>query len=272
MKKASKIIYIALAVIVIVVIVVVAAVGLFADSAVRVAVESAGSKALGVKVELQNVDLSIMGGELGFKNLTIDNPPGYAHDRLLELQEAKIAVKVKSLLSDVVNIKDIKLDGVNIVLEQKGLSSNLQDLINAMPGHAKSESEAEPSGKTLRIDNLEITNVTAKVKLLPVPGKADTVTLELSPIKMTNLGSDEKLDLAKLSGKIVMAIASGIAEQGAGILPKDMVDTMTSTLGKTVDLGKGIVTESEKLLMGTGDAGKGVTEGLKDLLKKGKKE
>lgn len=36
---------------------------------------------------------------------------------------------------------------------------------------------------------------------------------------MTNLGTDQKLDTAGLSSKILVAITQGIAEQGADILP-----------------------------------------------------
>ena len=38
------------------------------------------------------------------------------------------------------------------------------------------------------------------VRLLPIPGKEDTLTIKLSPITMTNLGADDKLDIAMLSG------------------------------------------------------------------------
>lgn len=263
MKKVLKVVYIVGAVLVGLLLVIVVAVSLFANGAVRKAVEVGGTKALNVDVSLGKANLSIIGGELGLKNLVIKNPAGYEHDTLLKLNSGDIKVNVGSLLSNEVHIKEIKLDGMNLVVEQKGLGSNLQEIIKGMPS---SESEqAEPSGKKLVIDNLELTNVVAQVKLLPLPGKADTLTLKLSPIKMKDLGSDSKLDLGALSGKILMAIAGGIAEQGAGVLPKDMLDGMGSVLGKTLDAGKGV-------LKGTGDLGKGVGEGLKGLFKQKKQE
>lgn len=265
MSKVSKVIFTIISIIVIVVIVAVVAVGLFADAALKAAIESAGSKALNVKVSVEDADLSIMAGKLGLQNLVIDNLPGYQHPRLLDLQNARIAVKLRSLTSDVVRISDISLDGVKIVVEQKGLSNNLQDIIKAMSSRAESTGKAEPTGKKLHIDNLKITNVTAMVKLLPVPGKADTVTLKLSPIKMTDLGSDDKLDTAELSGRILLAIAEGVAEQGVGILPKNMVDTMKSTLDKTFDLGKATSEKGQELM----NVGKELFEGL---LKPKKKE
>jgi hypothetical protein len=196
----------------------------------------------------------------------IKNPPGYQHDKLLQLKTGSVVVDVRSLLSDIVNIKEIKLTGAEVVLEQRGVSSNnIQDVIKSIPSGPKTEDKAEPSGKKLHIDNLEISDITVKAKLLPIPGKVDTVTLKLAPIKMTNLGGDNKLDTAKLSGKILLAITRGIAEQGAGILPDDVLGSLKSTLTKTAELGI-------EVLKTTGDIGKGVTEGIKGLLKPKKEE
>jgi hypothetical protein len=202
-----------------------------------------------------------MGGKLALQNLLINNPPGYQHDKLLELKNAEIEVEVKSLLSDVVNIKEIKLDGVNVVIEQRGISgNNLQDVITAIRNGSK-----EGEGKKLRVDNLEISNITVRMKLPSVPAQDDTITLELSTIRMTNLGYDNKLDMADLSGEIVLAIANRVVEQGVGVLPKDIITTLTPTLDKTIDL-------STRIIESTEDIGKGITEGLKSLLKPKKEE
>lgn len=256
---------------------VVVAVNLFAERAVRMGIETAATKTLNVGVSVSNVDLSIMSGKLALQNLLINNPPGYQHDKLLDLKSAKIEVDIKSLLGDVVNIKEIKLDGMDVVLEQRGISgNNLQDVIKAISAGPKDKGEPETSGKKLHIDNLEISDVTVQVKLLPVPGKADTVTLELSPIRMTNLGGDNKLDTAVLSGKILLAIASGVAKQGVGVLPKEIVEPIASTLGKTIDLSKGLIEGREgvgqEIIKSTEDIGKGITEGIKGLLKPKKEE
>ena len=89
---------------------------------------------------------------------------------------------------------------------------------------------------------------------------------------MTDLGSDDKLTVAKLTGKILLAIAGGVASQGAGVLPKDMTKTMKATLGKTIELGKTATEEGKKLIEEGKDVGKGLIEGFKGLLKGKKKE
>ncbi len=289
MRGPLKIAFVVFFVLAIVVVAVLTVVRLFADSALKVAIESAGTKALNVGVSVSDVDLSILRGRLGVRNLRINNPPGYQHERLLELSDARIKVNAGTLLEDVVEVQDISLDGVNVILEQRGVSSNnLQDIVKALP--AGREQTSEPEGKKLHIKSLEITNAKASVKLLPVPGKADTLTLKLAPIKMTDLGGEEGFDSIALSRMVLLAIAGGIAEQGAGVLPEEMLGSLVSELTRLGAL-PGLLLEQSLKVMGAGkDAagagvgagqevikgaegvGKGITEGLGGLLKSKKKQ
>lgn len=274
MKKSVKALRIILLSVLILIVVVVIAVNLFANRAIKMAIETVATKTLDVPVRVKDVDFGVIRGKFGFSGLLVDNPPGYQHDKLLELNNALIEVNVKSLLSDTVHMRKFKLDGVNVVLEQKGISNNINDILKALPKGDKPSEPAkpsEPSGKTLLIDRLEISNVTVKAKLLPVPGKADTVTLTLDPIVMNDLGSDSKMDIAKLCGKILMAIAGGVAEKGTGVLPDEMTNTMKSTLNKSMEIGKTAAKEGKELLETGKESGKEALktiEGLKGLLKK----
>jgi hypothetical protein len=172
-----------------------------------------------------------------------------------------------------VNIREIKLDGVNIFLEQRGVSgNNLQDVTKTVSDGRKAEGKSEKGGRKLHVDNLEISNVTVKAKLLPVPGKADTITLKLDPIVMTDLGSDNKLDMAELSSKILIAIVTGVADKGTGVLPKEMTIAMKSTLDTTIELGKTATKEGKKLLEEGKGSGSELIKDLKGLLKKPKEE
>ena len=260
MKKTLKAIRIILLAILMLVVVVVLAIVLFSESILKTRIQAAASKALGVEVSIDDVDLSILGGKLGLENLVIKNPRGYQHDKLLELKETQVAVNTRSLLGDTVNIREIKLDGMNLVLEQRGISSNnLQDVIKSIQTKDK---QTKPSGKKLHIDELEISDVTVKVKLLPVP-----VPLKLKPIKMTNLGSDDKLDAAKLSSKILLALAGGIAEQGVGVLPDEILNPLKNELKRLGKLPGALLEEGGKILKEGTDLGKDLTEGIGGLLK-----
>ncbi len=231
----------------------------------KAGIEIGGTKALGVVVEVGDVQLSIRKGIIGITNLVVRNPQGYTNKELLVLGRGVIRADVRTLLSDVVHIREIRLDDVNLTIEQKMLSNNLQDVIGSLK--TEKEGGGEPSGKKLQIDSLEINGIKVKVKLLPVPGGADTVTLNLAPIRMKNLGSDNKLDTGILAGKIMLAVTEGIAEQGVGVLPAQTISAMKSTLGKTVKAGKAAAEEGKKILDTGKDLGTEAIKGFKGLLK-----
>ena len=274
MKSVRKILRIVLLAIVALIVCIVVVIHFFGNSLLKTGIETAASKTLTVPVNIDDMDFSILGATVEFQGLVIDNPPGYKHEKLLEVDNARIAVSTGSLLKDTINIKEIMFDGVNVVLEQKGVTSNnLHDIINALP-----KSEEEPEDKTkkaakkLHIDRLELRNIVVQAKLLPIPGKADTVTLKLDPIVMTDLGSDDKMDVAKLTGKILLAIATGVAKQGTGLLPDGVTDAMSTTLGITADVGKAAVEGGVKLIEGGTDAGKGIIKGVQSLFKPKKQD
>jgi len=270
----KKILIKILVAILIVVVAAAALVHFLGDRALKVGIETAATKVLGVGVTVGDVSLSLLSGTLDLNNLVISNPDGYEHPNLLELGNGHVNVGVTSLLSDTVNIEDIRLDGVTVTIEQKGFSNNLNVVLASLPAggakEAKPEEEAAED-KKLQIANLEVSNVKVKVKLLPIPGRSDTVELTLAPIRMTNLGSDEKMDTAKLTGKVLSAIAKGVAQEGADILPKELVGPIKSTLTEQgavfVETGKKVLEESTELGKDVLDKSKGIGDGAVDALK-----
>lgn len=261
MKKGlfAKILWIIIAVILAAVVLGTLIIGLFGNRVLRAGIETTATKALNVGVKLEEVSLSILAGELELGNLVVNNPAGYQHETLLRLGKADIAVNVKSLLSDTVNIKSMTFDEVSLVIEQKGLTNNLQEILDSIPKSEKEEPEKPKKEKNLVIDELEISNVDVSVKLLPVPGRADTITLKLEPIKMKDLGTDSKLSMAELVVKILGAIAGGVAQQGIDLLPTEMLEPLKSTISEH---GKLLIDTGEKVLEKTKDLGTDVLKGL----------
>jgi hypothetical protein len=243
--------------VVILLVILVAAFFLVGTSLIKSGVEKAASSALGVPVTIKNIDLSILRGRVSIKGLVVKNP--------LELGEATVNLDIGSLMSDTVKIQLVKLDDTKLTMEQKGLSNNLKEVLDNLP---KEEKKAEPKeeGKNLHINRLEITNTNVRVKLLPIPGKSDTVSLKLDPIIMDNLGTDKKLSIGILAAKVLKAIATGVARQGAGVLPNDMIKGIGSSLDKAAEMGKAATEEGQKMLEKTKDSGKDVVESIKGLL------
>ncbi|MCK5270060.1 MAG: AsmA family protein [Sedimentisphaerales bacterium] len=250
---------------------------LFGTKAIKIGIEAGATEALKVPVAVEDVSLSILAGKAGVKNLIIDNPSGYKNEKMLELGQARIDLDMGSVLSETVRIEDVLLEKVSVVLEQKGLTNNIQEVLNGMSSESaepKTEEEqpSEKPSKKLLIKKLQINEVAVKVKLLPIPGKKDTLVLKLSPITMTDLGSDNKMDIAVLTNKILLAIVSGIAEQGAGILPDEIIKPLGESLKMLGAATEAVLKETGKVLKEVEETGKQVLDETKKVgedIKKG---
>ncbi len=258
MNAIGKILKSVLITIVVVLVVLIAAFFLIGDQLIKAGVEKGGSMALGVPVKVGGVHLSILRGMVTIDGLQVTNPQGYKNEYLLELEKGKVAVDIRSLLSDTVHIKEINLDGIKLAIEQKMLSSNVKDLLAGMKTKAKPAEPKKPveepkgPGKKLVVDQLDITNTEAK--LVTTVGVSAGANVKLSPIHMSNLGSDSPLSIAELTSKIFLALIQGVAQQGAGLLPDDVVSGMKGGLEKVTDLGgeggKKVIEEGSKVIEG----------------------
>jgi len=259
MKSAKKILTYVVVSIAVILLVLIVGFHIFGAGMIKAVVEKTASSTLGVPVTVKSIDLSILRGKVEIKGLVVKNPPGYANETLLELGEGVVNLDIGSLMSNTIKIQLVKLDNTKLTIEQKGITNNLNEILNKLPKEEKGAApKTEKPGKNLTVTKLEITNTNVRVKLLPIPGKSDTVSLKLDPIVMENLGTDKKLSVASLVAKVMGALATGVAKQGAGLLPDDMVKGIGSTLGKTAELGKSAVKT-------TTEAGKNVVEGVKGI-------
>ncbi len=243
----------------------------FGEKSIETAIETGATKAMKVGVELDGVSLKLFKGKAGIYDLVVQNPSGYEHENLMTLDRADIWMDIGSVFKDTVVIKEFTLDGMNLVIEQKGTTNNLKDVINNLP---KSEKEAkerkkeagEKAGKKLKIEKLTIKNVKVRADLLPVPGKATTVTLALDPIVLEDIGGDNGINSVMLTQKILVAIAGGVTKQGASLLPEDITGSMKDALETTLGVGEDLLKQGGKILEPGKDLGKELEETGKDVM------
>jgi hypothetical protein len=261
MRKLIKAVIFIVIILVVLAVIGVVAVVLLADKAVQAAVEAAGTKTLNVAVRVGKADVAFLRGAVDLQALTVANPPGFQGPSLLTLQRVDVAADARSLLTKEIHIKDMRLAGMEVFVEQKALENNLYDVIKPLrqPG--------QPTGKSLLIDTLEITNITVHMNLSGVPGKPQNADFTLATITLTDVGRSEKIDTAALIGKILLAVAAGVADHAGDLLPKETVGEISGMLDKAVNIGKGILGPGGKTPDGKqqDSLGKSVTEGIKDL-------
>jgi hypothetical protein len=260
MKAQGKILKKVLMVIGIIIVLLVLVAYFFGNQALVKGISTGATSALKVNVSLGGLHLSILRGEVGISKLVVDNPAGYSVKTLLTLGDVGVKAEMGSLLTKTVEIDSIKLDGINLVIEQKGFSTNLQDLLNNISSSsppadktAPQPQEKKSASKSLHIKVLEITNVNVNVKVLSGPD----IPLKLDTIRMEDIGNNEKVDVASLTVKILTAIASSVAKEGSGIIPSDITGGLNSGLkgienigGSLFDQGKGAGSGIDKAIKG----------------------
>jgi len=261
MKKMKKILSSIGIALLLIILVVILAISLYGGKILKIGIEQGASFAMKVPVTLKSASLYPLRGKVSLNELVIQNPAGYNHTEFLKMGGAAVALNTSSVFSDTIEIDQVKLDNIELTIEQKTISqNNLQEILNNLP---KSDSQPAPeqpkeksgSGKQLVIKDLQINGVAVNVKLLPIPGKADTVTLKLDPIQLKDLGTNKPLDMAGLTKEILNAIAGGVAQQGKDILPTEMISDLGGTLAES---GKEILQEAENV-------GKKATDAIKGL-------
>jgi len=266
MKKVKVILWI-LGILLLVVIGVFIGVIVYADHLVILAVETAGTQALDTETTLDDADLSLLSGSLSLEGLTVANPEGYQTDSLIKMGKCSTAVQLSTLTSDTIVVRHIQLKEFTLTIEQKGLTSNLQDVLNRIKakqgsGPTAPPPEEKPSeglpGKKLLVEKIEIVDARARVKLLPLPGQKDALDVKLGPIVLENVSNDRnKAELSlTIFRKILLAVAQATIQSGID-LPGELLKGLEGSIG-TLNEALGTVTL-------------GITKGAEEIIKGGAK-
>ena len=236
------------------------------------AVETVGSSALGVPVTLESADISIFGGSVALKNLEVGNPEGFKTEKLFKLGGCSTKVDINSLTSDTIVVNDVTVTDLEITFEQKGMTSNLQALLDQLSAKSdgqeeeaettdqekKTEEETgaeEPAAsKKLQLDRFHIEGAKVHVKLLPLPGQRSDITVAMEPFTIENVSSDS--DKGQLAGVVVRKVFVAISQAVIKTIAQDIPAALLEGLQGSVDqAAKVIGAGAEALLKGVGQIG-----------------
>jgi len=205
---------------------------LLTNAAVKKAVERAGTRTLDVPVHIEKAKASLLSGLATLQKMEVANPEGYEGPLLMTLRTVDVAADSGSLLRDTMLIHEMRLDGMEVFVEQNGLQNNLYEVIEPL------RRPHEPTGKSLVIDKLTIDNIVVHVAMPSLTGQSQGKELRIAPITMTDLGRHEPMDTTLLISKVVLAVAAGVAEEGGGILPQETIGEISGVLDKAIDIGR----------------------------------
>ena len=272
MKKTLKI----LGIVVVVLALAFVALDLSLGKIVLKSANAAAPAALGVPVTLQDVDISLLRGMAAVKGLHVGNPEGFKTAGLFDLGAVSVDVDNSTLLSDVIVIKEIAIDGLDLTYEQGLRGSNLGALIDQLsagqeekpedqkaPPEEKAPAEEKP-GKKVVIEKLSITGSQMNLSITGAAALTGggSIPIPLPPIVLTDLGKEKNgVTLVEAVREILDAIAgvAGTAVSGAG----NLLGEGATEAGKAL---AGTATDAGKALGGAAaDAGKAVGDALKNI-------
>jgi len=256
MKKALRVLLVAVPVVVIVAVLVI----FFSlNSIVKAGVETVGPKVTGTAVTLDKVGLSPLSGRGALAGLRVGNPDGFTTESAFELGEVRVNLSPKSLLSDTIVIEEIVIAGPKVTFEGDISGSNIARIrknVEAFSSSSAPSAESKPSaqegeknGKRVEIDRFVFKD--GSVQLAAALVKGQTATVALPDIELKDIGKD--------SGGATLA---GVAEEVFPAVYKAIIEAVASS-GEI--LGKGVKELEDSAKKVQDEAEKGVSGALKDV-------
>jgi hypothetical protein len=230
---------------------------LLCKSLVRRAVEEIGPRLTGTRVQLQDVDLSLISGQLVLKDLSIGNPPGYQAPTAVRVRAIRATIDWSSLLRRPLFIREIVIEGPDVTLEGSQTRNNL----TALRDHVRTATNGASSGrisKRERPSQQEQSAAWVIVKTLRIVETRLNVSLRTGSLETNVRGISVREITVRDLGDANHATSIGeITAQILGTLTTEVTGAVTKS-------GAGIIEEAGRT------AGRSVSEavdGVKDLLK-----
>ncbi len=175
------------------------------DSIVKSGIERIGTEMTDTRVTTDSVSISPFSGEGTIRGLRIANPEGFAQDVAMEIDNLFIRLDVRSLLSDEIVVREVRITSPVVYVEQQLPDNNLATIRSSIRAAA---SGATSSDATLVIEHLFME--TGTVNLYTRIGGERSQRFEMSSIELTGVGRG---DQEKHVEEVVLQIAEQVARK-----------------------------------------------------------
>ncbi|MFH1726118.1 MAG: hypothetical protein ABII00_16035 [Elusimicrobiota bacterium] len=188
-------------------------VALSLNSIIRSAVVNFGPKLTGGSVSLEEVRISPLSGRGGLKGLVIGNPEGFRSGSAFELDEVRIGVNVRSILSRTVIVDEVFIKGAKVTYEAGLKGSNIGAILMNIESFAGKGAKERPSGsdgpsKKVRIGSFTFMDATLSVSGTILEGR--TLSARLPKIHLKDIGGDDGIMPARAVARIFRELTRSI--------------------------------------------------------------
>jgi uncharacterized protein involved in outer membrane biogenesis len=267
LKKLKRIVLI---VVVLVVVGVVAAIW-NVNSIVRAAVEKGAGATLDLPTSLGGARVGLLTGDVSLSELKLGSPAGFSAPEMFTLGNVDVDTSYGKLFGNPTQIETIRIEKPKLVLEFKGLSSNIKALADSLtpPQTIDPTATVEPVApgqevKKLIIGQLSVKDaqviVTSDLPILPKP-----IEIAIPPIVLNQVGnadgnrSGEEMD--RIISELIARLTSEAAKSGK--IPPELAaivqGDLTNLGGK---IGGAVETELKKVTQQIDQIGEKATEAI----------
>jgi hypothetical protein len=207
--------------------------------------EKIASDALGVKVQISSLHISLKDKTVSVNNLRIHNPRGYKNPHAMTTDLIKISLNTAS--KELIDFKDIKVSGSTIYLEVTEKGNNLSDLKKLTAAKSQKESAGSEQVRVI-IKRMTIGASTLKPSVTLLGGALGNI--DIPAVSLSNIGQTDNGVLAKEAITQILTKYMSVAEskaQRAGLL-KGIEGNVQKTIKDTENKVKNIGKDLEKNL------------------------
>lgn len=227
----------------------------YASTLIDKAVETGGSKLLGVPVTLGMAKLEPFSGELWLKELVVSNPEGYKTPEAFSLGEVYVKLDISSLFENAVVVNKILVQAPNATFEGDYAQNNFNQLYknlqkntasSASSNHVNETAEEHAShthheSKKVIIDEFVLEGAMLKA-VLNTPVGQKSIDKKLPDLRLTDVGRNKGgVSMAEAAKELVtpvqqeiQRVAHGAMDELKGVL-KNGVDTLKSRVKSLTD-------------------------------------
>ncbi len=224
------------------------------NSIVKKGVETVGPQLTKVDVKLGSAKLSPFNGNGELSKLFVGNPEGYKTPSAIEVGNVRVAVKLRSALSDTIVVDEVNIKEPIITFEGGLTGNNLMKILQNLDGapeDVKPTPKGKPAsegGKKFFVKDVMINGGKINISITGLGAKS--MTVPLPTIHLTNIGSENNgVTAAQLCKEILKPLVASAMKAG--------MEAITGLGGNVKDLGKGAAESAGKTV-----------EGLKGIFKK----
>lgn len=223
---------------------------------IRAQIEQQGSKFLGTKVSVANVDLALTDGRLTINDLDVENPSGFSKSDAFSFDS--VTLDLGDVVKEPYVIQNVTVNAPEILYEfDDGGQGNLIALKNNLMANlpesdsAPVEESTEGPNPLVTVENVTVSNVRLKLNFENLPTgdlKIDTKAYEITlpTFNAGPIGKPDGMPADQVGAAIVNAMLDNVISQAKAEAKKRLADEAKKLAKEKLDEQKDKVVDKAK--------------------------